>query len=76
MKSNKLLSVVFAFVLLLSAFISVSAQEPEAVAIDKEAFDALLASGAAEEGGKVIVIRDGGELESKKEEPAAEPAEQ
>ena len=45
MKSNKLLSVVFAFVLLLSAFISVSAQEPEAVAIDKEAFDALLASG-------------------------------
>ena len=38
--------------------------------------DALLASGAAEEGGKVIVIRDGGELESKKEEPAAEPAEQ
>ena len=45
MKSNKLLSVVFAFVLLLSAFISVSAQEPEAVAINKEAFDALLASG-------------------------------
>ncbi len=45
MKSNKLLSVVFAFVLLLSAFISVSAQETETVAIDKEAFDALLASG-------------------------------
>lgn len=45
MKSNKLLSVVFAFVLLLSAFISVSAQEPDAVAINKEAFDALLASG-------------------------------
>ena len=37
--------------------------------------DALLASGAAEEGGKVIVIRDGGELETKKEEPAEEKAE-
>lgn len=45
MKSNKLLSVVFAFVLLLSAFISVSAQDPAPVAIDKEAFDALLAAG-------------------------------
>ena len=45
MKSNKLLSVVFAFVLLLSAFISVSAQDPAPVSIDKEAFDALLAAG-------------------------------
>ena len=45
MKSNKLLSVVFAFVLLLSAFISVSAQDPAPVTIDKEAFDALLAAG-------------------------------
>ena len=45
MKSNKLLSVVFAFVLLLSAFISVSAQDPVPVSIDKEAFDALLAAG-------------------------------
>ena len=45
MKSNKLLSFVFAFVLLLSAFISVSAQEAAPVAIDKEAFDALLAAG-------------------------------
>ncbi len=45
MKTNKLLSVIFAFVLLFSAFVSVSAQDAEAVAIDKEAFDALLASG-------------------------------
>lgn len=45
MKSYKLFFVVFTFVLLLSAFVSVSAQESEAVAIDKEAFDALLASG-------------------------------
>ena len=45
MKSNKLLSVVFAFVLLLSAFISASAQDPAPVSIDKEAFDALLAAG-------------------------------
>lgn len=45
MKTNKLLSVVFAFVLLLSAFVSVSAQETQATAINKEAFDALLASG-------------------------------
>ncbi len=45
MKSNKLLSVVFAFVLLLSAFISVSAQDPAPVSIDKEAFDSLLAAG-------------------------------
>ena len=35
--------------------------------------DALLASGAAEEGGKVIVIRDGGELEDKTGAPASEP---
>ncbi|MCR4702734.1 MAG: ATP-dependent Clp protease ATP-binding subunit [Saccharofermentans sp.] len=34
--------------------------------------DALMASGAAEEGGKVIVIKDGGELETKKEEPSEE----
>ena len=45
MKTNKLLSVIFAFVLLFSAFVSVSAQDAEAVAINKEAFDALLASG-------------------------------
>ncbi|MBR6090325.1 MAG: glutamate ABC transporter substrate-binding protein [Anaerolineaceae bacterium] len=45
MKTNKLLSVVFAFVLLMSAFVSVSAQETQATAINKEAFDALLASG-------------------------------
>ena len=34
--------------------------------------EALLASGAAEEGGKVIVIRDGGELDKKAEEKPAE----
>ena len=34
--------------------------------------DALMASGAAEEGGKVIVIKDGGELETKKKEPSEE----
>ena len=34
--------------------------------------DALLASGAAEEGGKVIVIRDGGEFENKAEKPDPE----
>ncbi|MBR6487889.1 MAG: hypothetical protein IKT20_03170 [Clostridiales bacterium] len=34
--------------------------------------DALMASGAAEEGGKVIVIKDGGELETKKAETAEE----
>ena len=38
--------------------------------------DALLASGAAEEGGKVIVIRDGGELPGKNEEKSAETVEQ
>ena len=32
--------------------------------------DALMASGAAEEGGKVIVIKDGGELETAKEDSA------
>ena len=36
--------------------------------------EALLASGAAEEGGKVIVIRDGGELPEKEAEKAAETA--
>jgi ATP-dependent Clp protease ATP-binding subunit ClpC len=36
--------------------------------------DALLASGAAEEGGKVIVIRDGGEIGAKTEEKTEEPA--
>ena len=36
--------------------------------------DALMASGAAEEGGKVIVIKDGGELESKKAEVTEEKA--
>lgn len=45
MKSYKLLFVVLAFVLLVSAFVSVSAQDLEAVAIDKGAFDTLLASG-------------------------------
>ena len=45
MQFNKLFFVVTAFVLLLSAFISVSAQDPQAVAIDKAAFDALLAAG-------------------------------
>lgn len=45
MKSYKYYSVVLAFVLLFAAFLSVSAQEPSAVAIDKEAFDALLAAG-------------------------------
>ena len=45
MKSNKFLFIVLALVLLLSAFASVSAQDVEAVAINKEAFDALLASG-------------------------------
>ena len=38
--------------------------------------DALLASGAAEEGGKVIVIRDGGELDKKTEEKPEETAQQ
>ena len=38
--------------------------------------DALLASGAAEEGGKVIVIKDGGEIAPKTEEKAEQPAEQ
>ena len=38
--------------------------------------DALLASGAAEEGGKVIVIRDGGELEKKAEEKPEETVQQ
>ena len=38
--------------------------------------DALLAPGAAEEGGKVIVIRDGGELAPKSEEKTEETAEQ
>lgn len=45
MKSYKLLFVVLAFVLLVSAFVSVSAQDLEAIAIDKGAFDTLLASG-------------------------------
>lgn len=45
MKSNKLFSVVLAFVLLISAFAVVSAQDPEAVAINKEDFDALLSAG-------------------------------
>ena len=45
MKSYKLLFVVLAFVLLVSAFVPVSAQDLEAVAIDKGAFDTLLASG-------------------------------
>lgn len=45
MKSYKLLFIVLAFVLLVSAFVSVSAQDLEAVVIDKEAFDTLLASG-------------------------------
>lgn len=45
MKPYKLLFVVLAFVLLVSAFVSVSAQDLEAVAIDKGAFDTLLASG-------------------------------
>ena len=38
--------------------------------------DALLASGAAEEGGKVIVIRDGGELEKKASEKPEETVQQ
>ncbi len=38
--------------------------------------DALLASGAAEEGGKVIVIRDGGELPSKNEDTAGDKIEE
>ena len=45
MKTNKLFFVVLAFVLLFAASLSASAQDVEAVAIDKEAFDALLASG-------------------------------
>ena len=45
MKSNKLFSVVLAFVLLISAFAVVSAQDPEAVAINKADFDALLSAG-------------------------------
>lgn len=45
MKSYKFYSVVSAIMLLIFAFLSVSAQEPSAVAIDKEAFDALLAAG-------------------------------
>ena len=38
--------------------------------------EALLASGAAEEGGKVIVIKDGGEIPAKKEEASEEKAEE
>ena len=45
MKTNKLFFVVLAFVLLFAASLSASAQDVEAIAIDKEAFDALLASG-------------------------------
>ena len=45
MKSNKLFSVVLAFVLFISAFAVVSAQAPEAVAINKADFDALLSAG-------------------------------
>ena len=41
-------------------------------AVETKDPDALMASGAAEEGGKVIVIKDGGELGTKKEEPSEE----
>ncbi len=45
MNTKKLLSVIIVFALLLTAFFTVSAQNEAATPIDKEAFDALLASG-------------------------------
>ena len=45
MKTNKSFSIVLAFVLLLTVFFGVNAQEQAATPIDKDAFDALLASG-------------------------------
>ena len=56
MNTKKLLSVIFALVLVLSLSIASSAQDG-AVAIDKEAFDALLASGPVADDAAVAAIQ-------------------